>query len=132
MSLVRRGGLLTNNLILTIESYAVSQDDAGATVETYSTLVKKVYAIGTNFSANRTGEFGTDAQRATGTITGTNVHLGREDTRLLITSFCDRPELVGTYWRVASVVSHPAGRGGILASRITCQVELLKLPAKVS
>lgn len=130
MSIFGPGRLINANAVVDIEAVSSDFDPAGGTVESFPTLVGRgVSVLITQQSGSRSGAYGTDAQMERGTVSGVLDALRSTRTRLKITLFPSRPEMVGAYLRITAAVAHPRGEGGILKERITAQYERLDLPA---
>lgn len=131
MSIFGTGRLITSNATVDVQKVSVTIDGQGGTVESFGdTIGTNVPVLITRLSGGRDSAFNTDAQRESGTVSGVADVLRSQITRLKITSFPSRPEMVNKYLRVTSAVPHPKGEGGILATRITLQYQLLQLPAE--
>lgn len=119
--------LLTSNCVVDIEKEAASA--AGGTVLTWSVLTSAVDVLVTLTSGTRDFAAGGLTQRDSFVVSGVESTLDRPDTRLKVVTFPDDTTLVGRYLSVDAVTSHPAGRGGLLAKRITLQCSVLDTPA---
>lgn len=123
------GRLIKSNATLSVYLYSITQVGGGTVYSLTSTVATGVEVLMTLFAGGRSpSEFGTDAQKDTGTITGVSAYLNTTNTVLKITAFPDMPEFVDTFWRVTSPQHHPAGLGGLQTQRVTVQVERLDFP----
>lgn len=131
MSIFGSGRLINSNATVDIELVTIQIDNSGGTKEVFSSVIgENVPVLITRIAGGRDGGFNTDAQRGSCTVTGVNDDLRAQTTRLKITAFPSRPDMVGYYLRVTSAIPHPIGQGGLLQPRISLQCQFFQLPAE--
>jgi hypothetical protein len=123
------GRLINSNATLSVYKYTISQVGGGTVYTLSTTVATGVEVLITLFGGSRSpGEYMSDAQKDTGTVTGVSAFLNTTNTAFKITAFPDMPEFVDTFWRVVSPAHHPAGLGGLQSQRVTSQIERLDFP----
>lgn len=120
--------LLTSNCVVDVEAEAVNS--AGGTKLTWAAVAHRVDVLLTLAGGGRDFAGGAVNERSTFVVSGVDAALDRPDVRLKVVECPDLHDLDGRYLAVLSADDHPAGRGGLLARRITLRCSVLDTPAR--
>lgn len=118
--------LLTSNCVIDVESSTPAP--AGGTQHTWAAFASSVDVLLTQAVADQNFDAGVNADVLTYTVSGVSPALMRSGVRYKVVTCPDLPDLVGRYLSPQGVTRHPAGRGGLLRSRLTARCTLLQVP----
>lgn len=127
MGLISPMSLIDPNSTVTIQTPTVSV--AGGVTQAWANTVVGVLTLITQASGSRNPKSGGDFETDGYTISGIDAALTYTHSRIKVTAFTSRPELVGRFFRVESTATHPAGQEGLADARIGVKITLLNIPA---